>query len=203
MKCEVCEKEFERDKLRTLSLGNDLPPNDRVSNLCCETCELQVSVSFYRIQLEKSKGQVENLKTQLNLFKSVMLQPNTMAAIADEPMTDQPSMMVVRKRLSGIENFTIDQMQFWLETYELYARYIAEHLGKKASKEELKAHLQEKTKKEFERQKEAKKKLESVESKPRVKLSAEDKAVQVYMKTLNLTEEAAKELISNMMKGVK
>lgn len=202
IKCEVCEVRFQKHDILHLSLGNDLGPNDRINLLCCENCSLIQQVSFYRIQLEKARGRETNLLSQLNMFKCVMMKADTLAAKADDPTTDQPSIHTIRERLAGIETWTIDQMQFWLETYELYAREIASHLGKKATAEELKSHLKEKTKKALEEQAKRQEKEKSLDKKPSVKLSAEDKVIKAYMK-IGISEKAAREMYQKQLDSMK
>ena len=128
-----------------------------------------------------------------------------MAAKANDPTSEQPSCVSVRQRLEGIENFTIEEMTFWLETYELYAREIASALGKKASKEEIKEHLANKTKKAIQdtAKRQEKEKVKTQEVKTFERLTDEQKAVKGFMKLPGMTKENAQRMYDEMMNAMK
>lgn len=191
--CECCESRFKKHDVQVYKTDT--------SFVACQICGLQALVSFYRLNWEKSKDSEERMKAEVNLFKTVLLRPETMSAIAEDPTSDQPSKFTIQRRLQGIESFTIDQMQYWLETFELYARGIADLLGKKASREEIKQHLQDKTKKSLEASKKESEKRVSIESKPAVKLSPDEKAIKAMMKTFKISETSAKLMYQNLNKA--
>ena len=197
IQCEICEKQFQKHSILHFETDRKF--------YACETCGLQEQVSHYRLKYEKAKDSIDIMRTELNLYKSVLLNPATMAAKADDPTSAQPSIQVIRQRLTGIENFTIDQMTFWLETFELYAREIASHLGKKASREEIKEHLANKTKKAItdaaKRQEQAKVKTNEVKTFER--LTDEQKAVKGFMKLPGMTKDNAQRMYDEMMNAMK
>lgn len=195
--CEVCEKRFSKHDVQQWNLARKF--------LACEHCGLVESVSYYRLEAEKWHNAADTRLLKVNLFKSCMMNVGTMQALANDPTTDQPSVVAIRQRLQGIENFTLDEFQFYLEMYEIYAREIAKEYGKKASKEEIKKHLQDKTTNAIKEQQERVKKQEkkTTEQKTVARLTDEEKAIKGFMKSPGMTAKNAKSMYDAMMGSMK
>lgn len=195
--CQCCEKIFDRQELEIVDFNDLSAPN---SFLACEPCALFERMKYYRKKFEESRDSIERMKHELNLFRSILLRPDTMAALANDPTTVQPSTYEIRRRTKGLEALNLDQLIFWMETYELYAREISALVNKKASPKELKEHLESKTKVAIQAQVKS-----NIEAKKKVNdglvgdyTSMEKKAVLQFMKTLRCDEATA----SAYVKGV-
>lgn len=199
MECEKCERRFHKHDVLVYKLDETF--------LACEHCGLVESVSYYRLEATKWRDAADTRLLKINLYKTCLMNTETWSAKANDPASDQPSVVSIRQRLTGIENFTIDEFQFMLETFEIYAREIAAAYGKKANKEEIKKHLADKTKKALEEQIERTKKQEKKTKDEKIveKLTDEQKVIKSFMK-MGISESAARgmyEAQMSAMKGIK
>lgn len=197
IECEVCQKRFTKHDIEIINLfGSNL--------LACSVCSIVKKMDIYKEQLTLSLDRENELKHKLNMFKSVMLSPATMAAIADDPLTDWPSAISIKRRCEGLEALSIDQLMHWMETYELYAREISTLINRKIKPEELRAHLANKTKEAVASQ--AKKQIEikkaSNQGLAGDYTQIEKKAILGLMKgPLKLSEKAAVDMLKIIPKG--
>jgi hypothetical protein len=215
MRCGHCGAEFQSKEAKDgngntyfkctelESIADPTITENEVRSLACVPCRKLISLVWsYRDKFEKTRNSVDGLKHELNMFRSVMLMPNTMSAIADDPLSEQPNSFEIKRRVSGLEILSLGQLLFWMQTYEIYAREIAALVHTKASEQEITKHLEEKTRQAIKSQ--AKRK-EDIKKKYNDGLTgtytnAEKKVVVGMMKTLNINEQQAVEFMRGMGK---
>ena len=186
--CSACEKQFEREQLELISL-----PARSAMWLCAE-CETKEKLAYYQKAFENNQNALESLKSENNLFRSIMLRPNTMESIANEPLTSSPRFYIAQSR-QGWEAMSLDTILFWLDVYQKYAECFADIANRKASKDQIQKALKANAKKQ---QIEVKKVQESKANKTvseRKKMTAEEKAIHGLVKSLGVSEEVAKSMI--------
>lgn len=193
MNCDKCESDFDRDQLSVVSFGGSDPSFPK-SQILCGKCEMIHRMETYREKYEQSRDSIERLKGELNLFRSVLLRPETMATLADDPMTPQPSVSEIKRRVANLKDLSVDQLLFWMETYEIYTREISAVINAQASKDDLKAHLEKKTRTAILQTKAA---MDAPVAR-RVAMTAEDKAIKQMMKALHCDEKTAREYVNSM-----
>jgi hypothetical protein len=202
--CSICEKDFDPGDLEIVELGKHLPPNFQRTFKACANCAMIEKLNWYKLNYELSREKIEVLKTENNLFRTLMLKVETMSELGSESTISTRSYILQHR--PGWEALPIDTLILFLDLYQKHASTFAELLNKKASREEIKTHLEKKTE-------QAKisdiKKNEAIkkDKSPKVlddgltgKYSPDErKAVKSLMKTLKLTEEKAWVMVRQMM----
>lgn len=193
--CEYCEKEFDRDQLEILNM-----PDWNHASLSCKACSMSEQVSYWRLKYEANVDTAEKMKIVLNQYRTCLLLPQTMEQIAATSEPPNPSSL--RTRLSSLEDLSLDATLYWLGVHELYTKQLAENAGKKATKEEIQKHLEDKTKKTIlaHKQMVEKQRIEKNDDLVGEYTILERKTIKSLMKSLKITEELAATMISTKPK---
>lgn len=197
--CEICESSFPAEAIQLVTLGEDLPPNFRRRFNSCTECQIREQLAFFKERYELMKNSNEQLKNENTLFRTIMLKPETMEALANEPLAP-PTRLYIAQHKIGWEQFSLDTILYWLEVFEAHVNCFASLANVKASKEEIKNRVKEKiqeTQALIKKNQEAPKVVTKKASTAPVKLTAYDKAVAAFVK-IGKTEVEARDLVSAM-----
>lgn len=141
--CSICEKSFDPSDVHHYELGAHLPPNHRRSFDACDSCAVLEKLNWYKVNYELARESNEKMKQECNLFRTLMMKVETMAAIGEESTISARSYILQHR--AGWEALPLDTLIFFLDLYQKHASVFAELINKKASKEEISSHLRKKT----------------------------------------------------------
>lgn len=181
--CSICEAEIDRTDLEYVELGKHLPPNYRRSFYACNSCAMKEKLNWYMIAYEQARETIERQKTENNLFRTLMMKIETMKAIGSESEVSVRSYILQHR--PGWEALPLDVLMLFLDLYTKHASVFAEIINKKASKDEINAHLKERTENAKKQHKETveKKRIEENDGLKGTYTKDEKKAILSLMKS--------------------
>lgn len=195
--CGICGDSFDRNELEYVTLGNDLPPNLQSSFYACHNCAILEKLNWYKTRYELSRDTEKQRIEENNLFRTLLLSVETMKSLSND--SDVLVKSYIRQHRPGWESLPFDTLLFFLDLYQKHAEEFSTIINRKASKDEIKAYNERKTK---EGHKVHAAKVQEV--KERKEASApktpEQKAVAQMMKTLKISEVQAKLMLAGMIK---
>lgn len=217
--CMICEKEVERPDMEYVQLGKHFPPDATIERLnpqtgevekfslyrsfyACANCAVKEKLEWYKVNYELGRENNKKLLDQNNLFRTLMMNVETMKAIGEVGETIANRTYINQHR-PGWEALPIDTLLLFLDLYQKQAAVFAEILNRKASTEEIQSHLRKKTE-TSKKTHEARIEKQRIESNGGLKgeyTKDEAKAVKSLMKAMNCTEEKAYELINATVKA--
>jgi hypothetical protein len=214
----LCGKEVERVDIEYVELGKHFPQNMTVTRenpqtgekethalyrafYSCADCAMKERLAWYKLNYEIGRENIEKIREENNLFRTLMTRVETMATTGEKGREISIRSYISQHR-PGWEALPIDTLLLFLDLYQKHAAVFAEIINKKASKDEIKAHLEKKTET-------SKKQHTEVVEKARIAqndglkgtyTADEKKAVKSLMKAMRCSEEVAYNHIQTMMK---
>jgi hypothetical protein len=148
-KCSICEQTFERVDLELVALKHSVQgysgPNDPPIFWACNACATKEKLNFYHTKWIEA-GEAQSTKIIVsNLFRTLMLSNESILAQSNESETSVRSYLLQHQ--AGWEKLPLDSMLFFLNLLHAHAQFFADMINKKATQEEIKAHLISKTEK--------------------------------------------------------
>lgn len=202
-RCSICEQAFERTDLELVELKHNVKgypgPLDPPIFWACSYCACKEKLNFYHTKWIQA-GESQQTKIIVdNLFRTLMMSNENIIAMSNEPETSIRSYLFQHQ--AGWETLPLDSMLFFLNLLSAHAEFFAAMLNKKASQDEIKAHLIAKTEKA--KKDDVKKNIQQREKETGLQgeyTKDERKAILSLMKgPLKLSEKAAHEMITGMI----
>lgn len=193
--CGICGDSFDRNDLEYVALGNDLPPNLQTNFYACHPCAILEKLNWYKTRYELSRDTEKQRIEENNLFRTLLLSVETMKSLSND--SDVLVKSYIRQHRPGWESLPFDTLLFFLDLYQKHAEEFSTIINRKASKDEIKAYNERKTKEGHKvhatKVAEAKEKKEA--SLPK---TPENKVILGWMKSLRLTKEQATQRFNEM-----
>lgn len=202
--CSICEQPFERTDLEYVALRHSVRgyegPLDPKPFWACNHCACKEKLNFYHAKWIQAGESQQTKVIVSNLFRTLMLSNENIIAQSNEPETSVKSYLLQHQ--AGWETLPLDSMLFFLNLFSAHAEFFAAMLNKKASQDEIKAHLVAKTEKA--KKDETVKRVEQRQKETGLQgeyTKDERKAILSLMKgPLKLSEKGAYEMICGMIK---
>lgn len=181
VECEKCLNKFER--VDTLLFER---------KLYCLDCGMKAQFHFYKNAYDNAKNDKNIAKAESNLFRSLMLKPETMEALANDPSMP-PARIYIQQHKIDWAKMSLDSILYWLGIFEAHVNCFAELANEKATKQEISDALLRKTAKAMKDGQEPLKKKEYLTDEEK----AEAKAIAGFIK-MGMKEADAKLMVKQM-----